>query len=315
MNKEEKKLDLVIIGAGPAGLTAAIYAARLKLNFIVLEDEIIGGQIRSSYLVENYPGFTSISGQELIDKMYDQALKAGAKIDEFDMINSVRLSDDEKTIETDSYIYKPEAVILATGSKYRPLPIPEEETYHGNGIHHCELCDGEAYEGKDIVVVGGGNTAIEGAIFLSRYAKSITVIHQFDHLQAEKSLQEELFKNPKINIIWDSEVRHAFGEDKLEGIDIENLKTKEMKTIKTDGIFVYIGMIPRTDLFKDYITLNKWGYVDAGESTETNVKGVYAAGDLRNKVFRQLTTATADGTVAALTAERYIVDKRRKNND
>lgn len=314
MNKEEKHIDLVIIGSGPAGLTAAIYAARMKLNFIVLEDELIGGQIRSTYSVENYPGFKIISGQELVDKFYEQALNAGATIDEFDNIVKVSLKDNEKIIETDSFIYKAETVIISTGSQYRPLPIPEEATYHGNGIHHCELCDGEMYEDKDIIVVGGGNSAIEGAIFLSRYAKSITIVHQFDNLQAEKGLQEEVLNHPKINMIWDSEIRHAYGEGKLEEVLVENLKTKRTSKIKTDGIFVYIGMIPKTKMFENQIDISKWGYIKAGETTETNVEGVFAAGDVREKIFRQLTTANADGTVAALMAERYIVNKRRQSN-
>ncbi|WP_055668353.1 NAD(P)/FAD-dependent oxidoreductase [Desnuesiella massiliensis] len=309
--KEEKRLDLVIIGSGPSGLTAAIYAARSRLDFIVLEDDLIGGQIRSTYVVENYPGFLSIGGQELVDKMYEQAIKAGANIDEFDPIISVRLTEEEKVVETENYIYKPEAVIIATGSKYRSLPIPEESTYHGNGIHHCELCDGEMYDGKDIVVVGGGNSAVEGAMFLSKYGKTVTIVHQFDTLQAEKRLQEELFRNKKIKIIWDSEVRHALGESRLESLQIENIKTKEVTNIKADGVFAYIGMIPKTELFKEYVKLNVWGYIEAGETTETNVKGVFVAGDVRSKIIRQLTTATADGTVAALMAERYIVEKRR----
>lgn len=309
--KEEKRLDLVIIGSGPSGLTAAIYAARSRLDFIVLEDDLIGGQIRSTYVVENYPGFLSIGGQELVDKIYEQAIKAGANIDEFDPIISVRLTEEEKVVETENYIYKPEAVIIATGSKYRSLPIPEESTYHGNGIHHCELCDGEMYDGKDIVVVGGGNSAVEGAMFLSKYGKTVTIVHQFDTLQAEKRLQEELFRNKKIKIIWDSEVRHALGESRLESLQIENIKTKEVTNIKADGVFAYIGMIPKTELFKEYVKLNVWGYIEAGETTETNVKGVFVAGDVRSKIIRQLTTATADGTVAALMAERYIVEKRR----
>ncbi|KAJ53923.1 thioredoxin reductase (NADPH) [Clostridium tetanomorphum] len=315
MNKEEKKIDLVIIGSGPAGLTAAIYAARLKLNFIVLEDELVGGQIRASYIVENYPGFKKISGEQLINNMQEQAVNAGANIDEFDNIVRVDLRNEEKIIETENYIYKPDTVIIAAGSKYRPLPIPEEEKYHGNGIHHCELCDGQMYEGKEIIVVGGGNSALEGAIFLSRYAKTITIIHQFDHFQGEKSLQEELFKSSKVKVIWNTEIRHAFGEEKLEGVVVQNLKTKGTYKVEADGIFVYIGMIPRTDLFKDYIKLNKAGYIEADETTQTNVKGVFAAGDVRTKLFRQLTTATADGAVAALMAEKYIVEKRRNIND
>lgn len=315
MNKKEKLLDLVIIGSGPAGLSAAIYAARMELDFIVLENEIIGGQIRSTYSVENYPGFKSISGEELVNKIYNQALDLGARIDEFDEIKCIKLTDEEKLIETYEHIYKPKTVIIAAGAKYRPLPIPEEKKYHGNGIHHCELCDGEFYKDKNLIVVGGGNSALEGAIFLSRYAKNITMVHQFDNFQGEKSLQEEVFNNSKIKVIWNTEIRNAFGENKLENVLVENIKTKEQYKINVDGIFVYIGMTPNTDLYKDYIDLNKAGYILADESTKTNVEGVFAAGDVREKQFRQLVTANADGAVAALTAERYISEKRRKNND
>ncbi len=311
MGKEEKKLDLLIIGAGPAGLTAAIYAGRLKLNTLLLEDAIIGGQIKDTYLVENYPGFKAITGSDLGDKFYEQAQHLGARIDEFDKIISVKLTDDEKVVETETYIYKPDTVIIATGSKHRELPIDEEAKFHGNGVHYCEICDGQMYEGKDLAVVGGGNSAVEGAIFLSRYAKSVTVIHQFDNFQADESNQQELFKNPKIKVIWDSEIRHALGKGKVQGISIENLKTKELSEIKVHGIFVYIGMIPKTDLFKEYININEYGYIEAGETTETNVKGVFVAGDVRTKMFRQLTTATGDGTVASLMAERYIVEKKK----
>lgn len=315
MNKEEKKLDLIVIGSGPAGLTAAIYASRLKLDMLVLEDELVGGQIRGTYQVENYPGFINISGSDLSDKMYEQAINLGAKIDEFDKIISVKLTDDEKIIETKNYIYRPEAVIISTGSKHRELPIPEEKKFHGNGVHYCELCDGEMYEGKDIIVVGGGNSAVEAAIFLSRYANKVTIIHQFDYLQADKANQQELFNNKKINVVWDSEVRNALGEGKLTGVVIENIKTKEISEINADGIFVYIGLVPRTDIFKDYLKLNGFGYIKAGETTETNVKGVYAAGDVREKMFRQITTATADGTIAALMVEKYLFEKRRVKND
>lgn len=311
MNKKEKKLDLIIIGCGPAGLTAAIYASRLKLDMVVLEDEIIGGQIRGAYEIENYPGFINVKGLDLSDKMYEQATKLGAKIDEFDNIILVKLTDDEKIIETENVIYKPTAVIIATGSKHRELPIPEEKKFHGNGIHYCELCDGQMYEGKDILVVGGGNSAVEAAIFLSRYGNKITLIHKYDYLKADKSNQEELYANTKINIISNSKVQNALGEHKLEGVVIENLKTKDITNLKVDGVFVYIGLLPKTHLFKDYLRLNEFAYIEAGETTETNIKGVFAAGDVREKMFRQITTATADGTVAALMAQKYLLERRK----
>ncbi|KYH28238.1 Thioredoxin reductase [Clostridium thermopalmarium DSM 5974] len=309
MSKQTEELDLVIIGSGPAGLTASIYATRAKLNSIVLENEVIGGQIIGTYTIENYPGFTTIGGAELAEKMHNHAINLGGKIDEFDPIVSVKLSDDEKIIETENKIYKPKTVIIATGSRARRLPIPEEGKFHGNGIHYCELCDAAMYEEKDVVAVGGGNSALEGIIFLAKYAKSITVVHQFDHFQGNKSNQDTVLNNPKVKIIWNSEVRHAIGENKLEAISIENTQTKEISEIKTDGVFVFIGRTPATDLFKNTIALNEWGYILTDENMRTNIKGVYAAGDVRDKMFRQITTAIADGTIAALMAERFITKK------
>ncbi|AGK99333.1 thioredoxin-disulfide reductase [Clostridium pasteurianum] len=307
--KEEKQLDLVIIGAGPAGLTAAIYALRAKLNTIVLENGLVGGQIRETYTVENFPGFDFISGADLADNMEKHAKKVGADINEFGNIQKVKLTDDEKIIETDDIIYRTKAVIIATGAKARNLPIPEEEKLHGKVIHYCELCDGALYQGKDIVVVGGGNSAIEAAIFLTKYAKNITIVHQFDYFQAQKYSQDELFKHNNIKIIWNSEIRNIVGEDKIEKIIIENVETKEKSDLKADGVFVYIGYEPKTELFKDFININKWGYIETDENMETNIKGVFAAGDVRNKTIRQLTTAVNDGTIAALMAEKYIGGK------
>lgn len=304
MIKKEKKLDLLIIGSGPAGLTASIYAARLKLKTLILEDELVGGQIKDAYTVENYPGFISISGSDLIDKIQNQAINYGVEIDEFDKIVSVKLTNDEKVVETKNYIYKPKAVIIAAGAKKRELPIPEEKKFHGKGIHYCELCDGHLYEGKHIAVVGGGNSALQAANFLSKYAKKITLIHKRNYLRADKKNQQELFDNKKVEILWNSKIQHAIGDNKLETVLIEN--EKETYKLDLDGVFVYIGVAPRTDLYKDYLNLNSSGNIEAGETCETNIKGVFAAGDVRTKPFRQLTTAVSDGTTAALMAEKYI---------
>jgi thioredoxin reductase (NADPH) len=309
MNKPVENLDLVIIGSGPAGLTAAIYTTRAKLNSIVLENEIVGGQITGTYTIENYPGFTSIGGAELSERMQNHALGLGARIDEFDPIIDVKLSDDDKTIETQNKIYKTKTVIISAGSQSRRLPIPEEKNFYGKGIHYCELCDGALYEGKDLIAVGGGNSALEGALFLTKYAKSLTVVHQFDNFQGNKTNQELLLNNEKVKILWDSEIRHALGTNKIEAVTIENIKTKEITELKADGIFVFIGRIPATELFKDSVSLNQWGYIPTDENMRTNIKGVYAAGDIREKMFRQITTATADGTIAALMAERFLTKK------
>lgn len=311
MEKENKDIDILIIGAGPAGLTAAIYTSRLKLKTLILEDEIIGGQIRDAYTIENYPGFINISGVDLTKEMEEQAIASGAIIDEFDKIISIKLSNSEKIVETKSHIYNAKVVIIASGAKRRELPIPEEKKFHGKGIHYCELCDGHMYDGKHIAVVGGGNSALLAVNFLSKYAKKITLIHQLDYFQAEKKIQDEVFKNPKVTILWNSEIKHALGDNNISKISVENIKTKQETELSVDGIFVYIGFIPRTDLFKDYITLDKFGNILADETTKTNIDGVFAAGDVRSKSFRQLTTATADGTVAALMAEKFINAKEK----
>ncbi|MCD3245503.1 FAD-dependent oxidoreductase [Clostridium botulinum C] len=306
MNKPNKVIDVLIIGSGPAGLTAGIYASRLKFSTLILEDEIIGGQIRNAYKIENYPGFINISGIDLIKNIQEQAIASGCIIDEFDKILCVKLTNDKKIIETQSYIYNAKTVIIASGAKRRQLPIPEENNFHGKGIHYCELCDGHMYEGKHIAIIGGGNSALLAVKFLSMYAEKITIIQQFDYFQAEKKIQEETFNNPKVNIIWNSEVKHAIGDNKISKIVIENIQTNTTSELSVDGIFVYIGFIPSTELYKDYIALDEFGNILADETTKTNVEGVFAAGDVRSKLFRQLTTATADGTVAALMAEKFI---------
>jgi len=308
MKKEEKELDMVIIGAGPAGLTAGIYAARLNLNLIILEDEIVGGQIREAYLVENYPGFTSISGSDLTEKIRNQAQSSGAAIDEFDTIVAVKLTDEEKIIETDSYIYKPRVVIIAGGAKKLELPIKEEKRFHGKGIHYCEICDGHMYQGKHLAVVGGGSSALLASKFLTKYAEKITIINRRDHFKGETKLLKELSEDSKINFIWNSKVSSAKGDERLEGLVLENLVTGHTVDLIVDGVFVYIGLVPRTGLYKDYLKLSETGNIIAGENCETNVKGVYAAGDIRTKLFRQVTTSVSDGTVAVLMAEKYITE-------
>jgi len=306
MDKPVKTLDVLIIGAGPAGLTAAIYASKFKLSTLVLEDEIVGGQIKEAYTIENWPGFLNISGNDFVEKLVEQATGSGAVIDEFDSIISLKLTDTKKTIETASAVYNPKAVIIAAGSKRRELPVPEEKKFHGNGIHYCELCDGHIYNNKEIAVVGGGNSALLAVKFMTKYANKITIIQQFGYFQAEKKVQDEVLSNPIVNVLWDSEVRHAVGEKKLESLIIENVKTKKTAKLQVDGVFVFIGLAPRTDMYKNYISIDKYGYIVAGENTQTNVKGVFAAGDVRSKLFRQLTTASSDGTVAALMAEKFI---------
>lgn len=311
MSKQVKELDLMIIGAGPAGLTAAIYASRAKLNMLLLEDAIVGGQVRASYTIENYPGFKKIEGSALADLMQEQAQELGAEIDEFDMVERVEISEAEKLIETSSYIYKPKAVIISTGAVPRKLPIGNEEKYAGKGVHYCAVCDGAMYEGKTIGVVGGGNSALEEALFLSRFAEKVIIVRRYDYFKGEKATLEEVLNHPKIEVMYNWDLVDVDGAEFMEKAKIKNTLTGEEKEIKMDAVFGYIGTEPKTKLFKDYINLNPQGYILTDENMRTNVKGVYGAGDVREKAFRQITTAVADGTIAALDAEKYIVESKR----
>lgn len=311
MSKEVKNIDLMIIGGGPAGLTAAIYAARAKLSMILLENAVVGGQVRTSYTIENYPGFKTVEGGKLADLMQEQAEELGATIDEFDLVQKVTLSDDEKIIETDSYIYKPKALIISTGAAPKKLTIPSEERFSSKGVHYCAVCDGAMYEDKVIAVVGGGNSALEEALFLTKFAKKVIMIRRYDYFKGEKATLDEVLSNPKIEVLFNWDLIDADGKDYLEKAKIKNTKTNEEKEIEVDAIFGYIGTEPKTDYFKNDIDLTKNGYIITDENMRTNIKGVYAAGDVREKQFRQITTAVADGTIAALGAEKYIVEKRR----
>ena len=306
MNKEIKKLDLMIIGGGPAGLTASIYAARAKMKMILIEDAILGGQIRNSYLIENYPGFKNIDGQKLATLMQEQAEEQGATIDEFDFIEKVKLSDSEKEIETSNCIYNVDTLIISTGATPKKLPIASEEMFLGKGVHYCAVCDGAMYTDKIVAVIGGGNSALEEANFLTRFTKKVIMIRRHEYFNGETSLIKEVEQNPKIEIMYNWDLIDVYGEKFMEGAKIRNTKTNEKSDLKIDAIFGYIGTEPKTKLFKDYINLNKQGYIITDEDMQTNVKGVYAAGDVREKEFRQITTAVADGTIAALHSEKYI---------
>lgn len=310
MNKEVKDIDLVILGGGPAGLTASIYASRAKLTTILLENAVMGGQVRNSYTIENYPGFKTIEGSKLADLMQEQAEELGAVIDEFDPVVNVKISENEKIVETESYIYNTKTLIIATGASPRKLPMPHEGEFSGKGIHYCAVCDGAMYEDKIIGVVGGGNSALEEAVFLTRFAKKVYMIRRYDYFNGEKSLLDEVNNNDKIEILYNEDLVDVQGDKFVESALIKNTITGEEKTIALDAIFGYIGTEPKTSEFSEYINLNKIGYILTDENMKTNIPGVFAAGDVREKSFRQITTAVADGTIAALEAEKYIISKR-----
>jgi thioredoxin reductase (NADPH) len=307
MNKPEKTIDVLIIGAGVAGLTAGIYAARMKLPTLILEDELVGGQIKDAYVVENYPGFDQIKGSDLTERMQEQALRAGVTLDEFDRIVAVQLTDQPKIVETETTIYRPTVIIISTGMRRRELPVPQEGKLRGRGIHYCQLCDGHLYNGKTVAVVGGGNGAVGAANFLDKYAKQIYLIQQLPNLTADdQTARAKLFHNPKITVLPNVKVLAAIGDQVLTALTLENLATGAITELPLDGVFVQIGSTPNSALYKGQITLDDFGYIVADETCMTNVPGVYAAGDIRTKAFRQLTTAVSDGTVAALQAEKYL---------
>lgn len=311
MEKEIKDLDLMIIGGGPAGLTAAIYAARAKMDMILLEDQLVGGQVRTSYTIENYPGFKTVSGEALADLMAEQAKELGAKIDRSSKILKATLNDEEKLIETKEVIYRPKSVIISTGATPKKLPISNEEKFSSKGIHYCAVCDGAMYEDTIVAVVGGGNSALEEALFLTKFATKVIIIRRKDFFKGEKATIDEALNHPKIEVMYNWDLVNVDGEQFVEKAFIKNVKTGGEKEIELSAVFGYIGTEPKTELFKDYLKLTAGGYVPTDENMQTNIKGVYAAGDVRDKVFRQITTAVADGTIAALAAEKYIVEKKR----
>ncbi|WP_315121686.1 thioredoxin-disulfide reductase [uncultured Clostridium sp.] len=311
MNKEVKDLDLLIIGGGPAGLTAGIYAVRAKMNMVLLENQLIGGQVRNSYTIENYPGFKAVSGNDLADLMAEQANEIEVKIEKFSKILNASLNDNEKLIETKKFIYRPKAIIISTGATPKKLPIPNEERFLSKGIHYCAVCDGAMYENSIVGVVGGGNSALEEALFLTKFASKVIMIRRYDYFKGEKSTLDEVLNNPKIEVMYNWDLINVDGENFVSKAFIKNTKTSEEKEIELNAIFGYIGTEPKTDLFKEYLNLTPNGYIITDENMQTNIEGVYAAGDVRDKKFRQITTAVSDGTIAALAAEKYIVEKER----
>ena len=312
--KEKVSADVLILGGGPAGLTAATYASRSKLRVIVVEEGLAGGQAATTYHIANYPGTPGVlGGKDLMNNMIEQAKGFGTEIHDLKEVLSLDLQGDVKRVITEDVEYEAPVVILATGAESRRLPAEGEADFRGNGIHYCATCDGAMYQdAEEVIVVGGGNSAVEEAVYLTKFAKHVTIIHQFDHFQASKTAEEEAFANQKLSVIWDSEVRSIVGEKHLTGVVIENVKTHEMSTVEANGVFVYIGMQPRTAIFADQIKLNQWGYVEADDEMKTNLPGVYVAGDVRSKTVRQVATAVGDGAVAAVNAERYLGSRKRR---
>ncbi|RNL71950.1 thioredoxin-disulfide reductase [Streptomyces sp. I6] len=301
--------NVIIIGSGPAGYTAALYTARASLNPLVFEGAVTaGGALMNTTDVENFPGFRDgIMGPDLMDSMRAQAERFGAELVPDDVI-AVNLTDEIKTVtDTAGTVHSAKAVIVATGSQHRKLGLPNEDALSGRGVSWCATCDGFFFKDQDIAVVGGGDTAMEEATFLSRFARSVTVVHRRDSLRASKAMQERAFADPKITFSWDSEVAEIHGDQKLTGLTLRNTKTCESSELPVTGLFIAVGHDPRTELFKGQLELDEEGYlkVDA-PSTRTSLTGVFGAGDVVDHTYRQAITAAGTGCSAALDAERFL---------
>ena len=301
--------NVIIIGSGPAGYTAALYTARASLKPLVFEGAVTaGGALMNTTEVENFPGFQDgIMGPELMDNMRAQAERFGAELVPDDVV-AVDLTGEIKTVtDTAGTVHRAKAVIVTTGSQHRKLGLPNEDALSGRGVSWCATCDGFFFKDQDIAVIGGGDTAMEEATFLSRFAKSVTIVHRRDTLRASKAMQERAFADPKISFVWDSEIAEILGDQKLSGLKLRNVKTGELSDLAVTGLFIAIGHDPRTELFKGQLDLDEEGYlkVDA-PSTRTNVTGVFAAGDVVDHTYRQAITAAGTGCSAALDAERFL---------
>ena len=305
----ENIYDLAILGAGPAGICAAIYATRAKLNTIWLDKKFVqGGQIVDTYEVDNYPGLPGITGLDLGEAMAGHAEKLGMK-PQREPVRSIEAEQGIKVIRTKKNEYRAKAVIIACGATHRHLGIPGEEELSGMGVSYCATCDAAFFQDRTVVVVGGGNVAVEDAIFLSRTCKKVYLVHRRDELRAEKILQESLFACKNVELIWDSIPLSIEGTDKVEALKIRNKKTQEESFIETDGVFIAVGIVPGTEKFKELVKLDEAGYIVAGEDGITSEPGIFAAGDIRTKNLRQVVTAVADGANAVASAQRYLLDK------
>ncbi len=309
----DNHFDAIIIGAGAAGLTGGIYLSRAKVNTLILNEGTVGGQMVLTHEIANYPGVENISGYELARTMKSQAQKFGCVIKSNIKITGFDLNSEIKKIEINNKdVFSSDAVIIATGGRSRMIGAIGEEKFKGKGISYCATCDGDFFQDKEIIVVGGGNSALEEAVSLTRYASKVTIVHQFDHFQALEHYVDEAKKNDKIDFIMESKIIEFIGNEKLESVKIQNKATQEITEMKIDGVFIFIGYVPNTESLEGLIELSKWKEIVVDKDMNTNIAGVFAAGDSVQKKYRQVTTAVADGTIAALSAAEYINNIKKK---
>lgn len=296
--------DLIIIGAGPAGMTASIYASRANMSVLMLEKKYPGGQMLSTAEIENYTGYEEISGPDLSEKMFEHSKKFGTEF-AFGEISNINLDGNIKVLTAGDKEYKAKTVIIATGTEAKLLGIPGEQEFASRGVSYCAVCDGAFFRNKEVVVIGGGDSAIEEAIYLSNIVNKVTIVHRRDELRAQKILQERAFQKENIEFVWDSIPVEIKGERKVNSIVVKNVKTEEVKELSVDGVFIYIGMNPQTESFKNLEILDELGYIPTDEHLATKIPGLFVAGDVRQKEIRQIVTAANDGAVAAQSAYKY----------
>lgn len=301
-----KKYDVIVIGAGPGGLTAGLYASRANLSVLILDRGIYGGQMNNTAEVENYPGFKSILGPDLAEKMYQGAIQFGAEY-AYGSVEKVEVNGDLKQVVTDSETYEAPVVIIATGSQYRKLGVEGEAEYAGRGVSYCAVCDGAFFKDQPLAVIGGGDSAVEEGVYLAKLASNVNIIHRRDQLRAQKILQERAFANDKIDFTWDTVVTKINGDgQKVTSVSTHNKMTGEDGELKVNGVFIYVGVIPLTEPFKELGITDEQGWIKTDELMRTSLPGVYAIGDVRAKELRQITTAVGDGSIAGQQAFNYI---------
>ena len=299
--------DIIIIGGGPAGLVAALYAGRAQLDALMIEKQFQGGQMVTTNEVENYPGFVDITGSDLANIMYEHAKKFGGTM-EYKEVLDIQIDGDIKKVVTDTETYETKVVILSMGAKPRKLGLEREDVLGGRGISYCATCDGGFFRNKIVAVVGGGDTAVEDALHLSRIAEKVYLISRSEKLTANKVAQEKLFNTNNVEIFWNSIVTKLYGEETLKEIQVTNVQSNKTIELEVNGLFVAVGSKPSTELVKDLVDLNKQGYIIADESCKTSVEGIFAIGDIRTKAVRQVLTAAADGAVSIYEAEKYLIN-------
>ena len=301
--------DTIIIGAGPAGMTAALYAARSNLKVALLERGIPGGQMNNTADIENYPGYANISGPELAEKMFEPLENLGVE-HLFGLVEKIEDRGDFKEVITEDERFEAKTVIIASGANHRHLGVPGEEDYNSRGVSYCAVCDGAFFRDEDLLVVGGGDSAVEEAIFLTRFAKSVTIVHRRDELRAQKVLQDRAFANEKIRFVWDSVVESIHGDErKVTGVTFKNVKTGEISQADFGGIFIYVGLDPVSEFAADLSITDEAGWILTDHQMKTSVAGIYASGDVRQKDLRQITTAVGDGAIASQEAYKYLTEQ------